>query len=219
MEPADAGLVFAPGLRAAAVPALSGGPDQGKGGERSEARPNHVRGNPCSSQGQALWPNLRFTDDADLNRQALEWCDTVTNPRAHGPTAAGHASRGVDPSGPAAGPKQAGPLPPGGPEGGPGRLCPLRGLPLRGAVAKVRGRGADGPAPRHRGDLGRRPPPAGASPTPEGRPAFHPARPVGGSGEPGKRAPPRGGGGADSRGPGGAALPGGVRTGSDGRGL
>ena len=34
-----------------------------------------------------MWPSLRFTDDADLNRQAaLEWCDTVANRRVHGPT-------------------------------------------------------------------------------------------------------------------------------------
>ena len=33
-----------------------------------------------------MWPNLRFTDDADLNRQALEWCDVVANRRIHGTT-------------------------------------------------------------------------------------------------------------------------------------
>ena len=31
-----------------------------------------------------MWPSLRFTDDADLNRQALEWCDVVANARVHG---------------------------------------------------------------------------------------------------------------------------------------
>ena len=31
-----------------------------------------------------MWPSMRFTDDADLNRQALEWCDTVANRRTHG---------------------------------------------------------------------------------------------------------------------------------------
>ena len=30
--------------------------------------------------------SLRFTDDADLNRQALEWCDSVANRRDHGTT-------------------------------------------------------------------------------------------------------------------------------------
>ena len=33
-----------------------------------------------------LWPSLRFTDDTDLNRQALEWCDVVANARVHGTT-------------------------------------------------------------------------------------------------------------------------------------
>ena len=43
-----------------------------------ESGVKYVRGN--------LWPSLRFTDDADLNRQALEWCDTVANRRDHGTT-------------------------------------------------------------------------------------------------------------------------------------
>ena len=33
-----------------------------------------------------MWPSIRFTDDADLNRQAAEWCDTVANRRIHGTT-------------------------------------------------------------------------------------------------------------------------------------
>ena len=33
-----------------------------------------------------MWPSMRFTDDADLNRQALEWCDSVANRRIHGTT-------------------------------------------------------------------------------------------------------------------------------------
>jgi transposase len=33
-----------------------------------------------------FWPGTRFTDDADLNRQALLWCDTVANTRIHGTT-------------------------------------------------------------------------------------------------------------------------------------
>ena len=36
-----------------------------------ESGVKYVRGN--------LWPSLRFTDDADLNRQAVEWCTTVAN--------------------------------------------------------------------------------------------------------------------------------------------
>ena len=43
-----------------------------------ESGVKYVRGN--------LWPSLRFTDDADLNRQGLEWCDAVANRRIHGTT-------------------------------------------------------------------------------------------------------------------------------------
>ena len=43
-----------------------------------ESGVKYVRGNP--------WPSLRFTDDADLNRQVLQWCDGVANRRTHGAT-------------------------------------------------------------------------------------------------------------------------------------
>ena len=33
-----------------------------------------------------MWPSMRFTGDADLNRQGLEWCDTIANARVHGTT-------------------------------------------------------------------------------------------------------------------------------------
>ena len=33
-----------------------------------------------------MWPSLRFTDDADLNRQTLQWCDGVANRLLHGTT-------------------------------------------------------------------------------------------------------------------------------------
>ena len=33
-----------------------------------------------------MWPSMHFTDDADLNRQGLEWCDVVANARVHGTT-------------------------------------------------------------------------------------------------------------------------------------
>ena len=33
-----------------------------------------------------MWPSIRFTDDVDLNRQGLEWCDVVANARVHGTT-------------------------------------------------------------------------------------------------------------------------------------
>ena len=28
-----------------------------------------------------MWPSMRFTDSADLNWQALEWCNSVANRR------------------------------------------------------------------------------------------------------------------------------------------
>ena len=43
-----------------------------------ESGMKYVRGN--------MWPSMRFTDDADLNRQGLEWCDSVANRRSHGTT-------------------------------------------------------------------------------------------------------------------------------------
>ena len=33
-----------------------------------------------------MWPSIRFIDDAGLNRQGLEWCDTVAKARVHGTT-------------------------------------------------------------------------------------------------------------------------------------
>ena len=33
-----------------------------------------------------LWPGVRFTGDAGLNRQVLEWCGSVANRRIHGTT-------------------------------------------------------------------------------------------------------------------------------------
>ena len=33
-----------------------------------------------------MWPSMRFTGDADLNRQGLEWCEPVANRRMHGTT-------------------------------------------------------------------------------------------------------------------------------------
>ena len=33
-----------------------------------------------------LWPTVRFSDDDDMNRQGLEWCETVANERVHGTT-------------------------------------------------------------------------------------------------------------------------------------
>ena len=44
-----------------------------------------------------MWPSMRFTDDADLNRQGLQWCDTVANRRIHCTThrVPGDAGRGA----------------------------------------------------------------------------------------------------------------------------
>ena len=43
-----------------------------------ESGVKYVKGN--------MWPSIRFTDDADLNRQGLKWCDAVANARVHGTT-------------------------------------------------------------------------------------------------------------------------------------
>ena len=43
-----------------------------------ESGVKYVRGN--------FWPAVRFGDDADLNRQALVWCDGIANERVHGTT-------------------------------------------------------------------------------------------------------------------------------------
>ena len=45
---------------------------------RVESGIKYVRGN--------FWPGARFTDDADLNRQARAWVDGVANVRTHGTT-------------------------------------------------------------------------------------------------------------------------------------
>jgi len=45
---------------------------------RVESGIKYVKGN--------FWPSARFTDLADLNRQAQVWCDTVAAPRLHGTT-------------------------------------------------------------------------------------------------------------------------------------
>ena len=45
---------------------------------KTESGVKHVKGN--------MAPSIRFSDDADLNRQALEWCDVLANRRIHGTT-------------------------------------------------------------------------------------------------------------------------------------
>ena len=55
------------------MPALPG-PDQGK----VESGVKYVRRN--------MWPSMRFTDDAGLNRQGLEWSGVAANARVHGTT-------------------------------------------------------------------------------------------------------------------------------------
>ena len=73
VERTDAGLRPQGGLRASSVPSYRA---QTKGKVESGAK--YVRRN--------MWPSIRFTDDADLNRQGLEWCDAVANRRIHGTT-------------------------------------------------------------------------------------------------------------------------------------
>ena len=78
-----------------------------------ESGVKYVRGN--------LWPSVRFTDDADLNRQSLEWCDRVANRRVHGttgPASRGDAGRGAGPPRRAAGAFGAGAVSPGRSQGG-----------------------------------------------------------------------------------------------------
>ena len=113
-----------------------------------ESGVKYVRGN--------LWPSLRFTDDADLNRQALQWCDSVANRRTHGTTGRPPAEMlteeqpclGKLPERSRLAPYQ------GRPAGGSGRLYQLGGLPIRGPL-EVGGRhGAGRPATGHGVDLG-----------------------------------------------------------------
>ena len=33
-----------------------------------------------------LWPTVRFSDDAEMNRQGMEWCERMANERVHGTT-------------------------------------------------------------------------------------------------------------------------------------
>ena len=106
-----------------------------------------------------MWPSMRFTDDADLNRQGLEWCDVVANRQSawHDlPDTVGYAGRGAGPFGEAAGPCHPGSVPQGGPQGGPGWLRQLEGLPLRRPLEVDWSRRAGRTAPGDVGDLGRR---------------------------------------------------------------
>ena len=113
-----------------------------------------------------MWPSIRFTDDADLNRQALEWCDVVANARLHGTTyrvpwemlAEELPHLGKLPERATLAPylredrtvaRE--------------RLHQLGGIPLRRALEVGGCRGAGGPAPGHGGDLGRRRAHRGAS--------------------------------------------------------
>ena len=51
---------------------------------------------PCPNKGRAenvikyvrnnLWPSRRVTDSVALNRQAMEWCDSVAHRQVHGTT-------------------------------------------------------------------------------------------------------------------------------------
>ena len=113
-----------------------------------ESGVKYVKGN--------MWPGMRCTDDADPNRQALEWCESIANRRILGTTSkvpwemleerphlGGRPNRGV------------GAISPRGAQGGPGRLRQLGGLPLRGALVVGGPCRTGGPAPGHRESLGR----------------------------------------------------------------
>ena len=106
-----------------------------------------------------MWPGLRFTDDADLNRQALEWCDVVANARVHGTTyripwemldeERSHLGRLPDRA-------TLAPYLREDREGGPGRLRQLGGLTLWGPLEMGGKDGAGGTASGHGRDLGGR---------------------------------------------------------------
>ena len=105
-----------------------------------------------------LWPTLRFTDDADLNRQSIAWCDGVANLRVHGTTGQrpvdrlqGRAGR----AGTAAGADLAGSVPEGGAQGEPRRVRELGRVVLRGAVGLGDQDGAGGGDGDDGGDMGR----------------------------------------------------------------
>ena len=113
-----------------------------------ESGVKYVRGN--------LWPSIRFTDDADLNRQALQWCDAVANRRIHGTTHQVPLELLPEEAaslGEAAGANCAGSLPQGGPDGGSGRLRQLGWLPLWSPLAVGRFHRPGGPAAGHGGNL------------------------------------------------------------------
>ena len=167
-----------------------------------------------------MWPSICFTDDADLNRQGLEWCDTVANRRVHGTTHRVPQEMLAEEQ------PHLGKLPdradsvapsPGGPQGGPGRLRQLGRLPLRSPLEMGGRHGAGGPAAGDGGDLGRRPADRGASQGPGTRSTLHPARSVVRSAQSGWPSPQGSGGGAGPGGRGGTALPGRVRAGRCGR--
>ena len=105
-----------------------------------------------------LWPGVRFTDDADMNRQAWEWCDSVGQPAGawdDTAAAAGAAGAGADALGAAAGAVPPDALPARGPEGGPRRLRALGRVPLRRALVVGGHDRPDGRGFRHGGDLAR----------------------------------------------------------------
>ena len=145
LEPADAGLCPASGLRG---PAVSGIPsaDQGQGGKRREVRQaQHVAQHPLHRRRGPERPG------AGVVRRGGQ----RPGPRDDQPGAVGGADRGATTLGQGAGSGHAGPVRQDGPEGVQRRLCKLGRLPLRRPL-EVGGRhGAGGRAPGDGGSLGR----------------------------------------------------------------
>ena len=116
-----------------------------------ESAVKYVKGN--------MWPSMRFTCDAGLNWQALEWCGGVANRRIHGTTHRIPWEMLMEERprpGKLPGRGRAGATFAGGPQGGPGRFRQLGGLPLRNALEVGWSRRAGGTASGDGGDLSRR---------------------------------------------------------------
>ena len=160
-----------------------------------------------------MWPSMCFTDAADLNRQALEWCDVVSNARVHGTTYRipwemldeERAHLGKLPERATLAPY----------------LREDRKVARDGFVSWEDSRygvhwkwvGRVVQVGQRRGTVEIWESDERASPGPASWSALHPARPVAGTAPGRQPTPPGGGGGAGPGGRGGATLPGCLRTG------